>query len=197
MKFKVPLYKIYNKGRIHKVLVFPQGRKSAAWCFDDAPEEPHYMIDGSREAMLQVQHALAALIANPSLIIYFPIKKPGDTSYGDYMTFDAVLMRPELQFRRSDWYDIKSKLDQKHCVGKYTIRHNEKKLNDLATKEYDGRYWRLEWDKLKEELLGETVFFVLPKSICLDYHKDITHGLLRYDPDDEYATHCGIGYAVT
>ena len=141
MKLKVDQYKVYNKGRVHKVIVFP--RMDAAWAYDDNPEDDQLMLDGSMEFYQQIHHALAALIADPSLIIYFPIKHPKETRFGGQMTYDAVLLRPELQFRRSEWYDIKSKLDKKHWVGKYTIRHNEKKLNNIQNLNLSGAHQEL------------------------------------------------------
>lgn len=192
MKLKVDQYKVYNKGRVHKVIVFP--RMEAAWAYDDNPEDDQLMLDGSMEFYQQIHHALAALIADPSLIIYFPIKHKEETRFGGQMTYDAVLLRPELQFRRSEWRDIKSKLDKKHWVGKYTIRHNEKKLNDLWEKEEARKPWFYSRTNVKEELLGDTIFLVLPRVACLDYHSHITFAMNVYDSRDEYAMYAGIGY---
>lgn len=192
MKLKVDQYKIYNKGCVHKVIVFP--RLEHAWAYDDFPEDDQLMLDGSPEFFHQIHHALAALIADPSLIIYFPIKHPKETRFGGHMTYDAVLLRPELQFRRSEWYDIKSKLDKKHWVGKYTIRHNVKKLEDLWEKEDKQKPWRYTRENVVEELLGDTVFLVLPEIACLDYHSNITFAMNVYDPKDETAMYAGIGY---
>lgn len=59
------------------------------------------MLDGSEACFIQLKYAMAVLVADPSLLIYFPIKKPGCRRFRDYMTYDAVLMRRELQFRHS------------------------------------------------------------------------------------------------
>ena len=192
MKYKVDQYKVYNKGRVNKVLVFP--RLEQAWAYDDFQEDDQLMLDGCPEFFQQIHHALAALIADPSLIIYFPIKNREEKRFGANMTYDAVLVRPELQFKRSEWYDIKGKLDKRHWVGKYTIRHNVKKLEDLWEKEDKLKPWRPTRENIVEEVLGDTVFLVLPKLACLDYHSNITFAMQVYDSDDVYAMYAGIGY---
>ena len=63
-KYKVDQYKIRNKGKILKILVFPQ-ITTKAWAYDDYPEDDQLMLDGDPEFMRQVQTALAALIDNP------------------------------------------------------------------------------------------------------------------------------------
>ena len=60
MKLKVDQYKVYNKGRVYKILAFP--RLEHAWAFDNYPEDDQLMLDGHPEFMRQVQTALAALI---------------------------------------------------------------------------------------------------------------------------------------
>lgn len=132
MKFKIDRYQIYNKGKIFDVLAF--SRMENAWEFYDAADN-QYMIDGDPEFYALLQHALAALIVDPYKIIYLPIKQRGETRYGGKMTCDAVLLRPELQFRRSEWYDLKPELNMKHWRGRYTIRHNRKKIDDCWMKE--------------------------------------------------------------
>lgn len=194
-KYKVDLYKIRNKGRTLKILVFPKLTEEA-WAYDDYPEESQLMLDGSISFMRQVQVALAALIEDPSVIAYFPIKNKNCTRFGRHMTFDAVLLRPELQFKLSEWYDIKDKLDRRHWVGKYKIRHHERQLVDLWKKEYQHQYWKVAWDRKNEKLIGDTVFLVLPKSVCLEYHYDISDSAEEYSPNDDYGTFAGIGYII-
>lgn len=191
-KVKVDLYNVFVKGREYKVIVFP--RIERAWGYDDYFEDDQLMVDGSPEFFQQVQLALAALIADPSLIVYFSIKHKDCRRYGDLCTYDAVFVRPELQFRRSRWYLIKSKLDKQNWIGTYTIHYNENKLNDLWERKYAERDWLIERKKRVEELLGDTVFLVLPESVCVDYHHSVSIGLKRYDPTDDYASYVGIGY---
>ena len=193
-KLKIDEYKVYNKGQLFRILVFPKFEE--AWAFDDFPEDDQLMLDGSPEFMQYVQSTLAALIADPYLIIYFPIKHKGCTRYGRDLTYDAILVRPELQFRCSQWYKIKANLDKQHWVGKYTIRYNKKKLNDLWEKKYANRYWRVDWDRKTERLLGDTVFLSLPESICLHYHSCISSALEYYRPSDLYGTWAAIGYII-
>lgn len=194
-KYKVDQYKIHNKGKVLKILVFPK-ITTEAWAYDDYPEDNQLMLDGDPEFMHQVQTALAALIDNPSIIVYFPINNKNCTRFGRHMTYDAVLLRPELQFKVSDWYDIKDRLDMAHRTGKYKIRHNEAKLVDLWNKEYQNKYWRVAWDKKCEKLLGDTVFLVLPQSVCLEYHYDISQAMKHYKPTDDFGTFAGIGYII-
>lgn len=194
-KYKVDQYKIRNKEKILKILVFPK-RTTEAWAYDNYPEDDQLMLDGDPGFMCQVQTALAALIDDPSIIVYFPIKNKNCTRFGRHMTYDAVLLRPELQFKLSSWYDIKDKLDKKHRTGKYTIRHKEAKLVDLWNKEYQNKYWRVAWDKKCGKLLGDTVFLVLPQSVCLEYHYDISQAMKHYKPTDDFGTFAGIGYII-
>lgn len=198
MKFKVDLYEVYNRGKTYKILKFP--RVENAWAFDDFPEEDQLMLDGCPAFFELVQHALAALIENPNLIIYFPIKHPEEKYYTkNYMTYDAVILRPELQFRRSDWLDVRRKLDRKHWKGKYIIHHNVKKLDDWHAKNHPEEYWFYQQlDKQKtEEIRAETVFLVLPKALLYLYHSSITEGLNYFDPvKDEYGYPVSIGYIM-
>lgn len=190
--YKVDKYIVKHKGKTYKVLVFP--RVENAWAYDDFPEDDQLMLDGNEEFFTQLKYAMAALIADPSLLIYFPIKNPGCRRFGDYMTYDAVLLRRELQFRRSTWYDIKGKLDRQHYAGKYKINYKEKKLNDWYMKALHEKYWLIWKDRVIEELLGETVFLALPKNICYRYHYLISDALISYDPADEYGCYAAIGY---
>lgn len=193
MKYKFDRYKVYNKGKIWTVLIAPC--ETATWAFD-CVDEDQLMIDSGPSGMKQLQRCLAILANDPSVIIYLPIKKPGDDYYGAHMTFDAVLVRPELQFKVSEWYDIKSKLDKKHWVGKYILKHNEKKLNDLWDRNYRHKMWLAEHQNIVEKLLGDTVFLVLPRPVCLEYHKDISAAMEIYLPTDDFGTHAGIGYII-
>lgn len=198
LKFKVDKYEVYNRGRTFTILKFP--RTENAWAFDDVPEEDQLMLDGCPEFMQHVQHSLAALIENPNLIIYFPIKHPDEKTYRpNPMTYDAVILRPELQFRRSDWLTLRRKLDQKHWKGKYTICHDVKKLDDWYKKRYAEKHWLyLQLDKRKtEEIRDETVFLVLPRELMYIYHCRITDGLKYFNPEkDEYGYPVGIGYIM-
>jgi len=193
-KYKVDQYKVRNKGRMLKILVFPRITEEAL-AYDCFPETDQLMVDGDLKFMRQVQVALAALIDDPSIIAYFPIKNKTCNRFG-VLSYDAVFLRPELQFKLSEWYDIKDKLDRRHWVGKYKIRHNEKQLVDLWKKEYQHQYWKVAWDRKNEKLIGDTVFLVLPKSVCLEYHYDISDSAEEYSPNDDYGTFAGIGYII-
>lgn len=157
------------------------------------------MLDGTPEFYQLVQYALAAMIADPSVIIYFLIKRPGYTGYRDHMTYDAILVRPELRFRRSEWYDLKGHLNPQHYAGKYTIHYDGKKLDDWWNRLERKKPWfRYNYfNRVVYDLLGETVFFVTPRHVCYLYHSDITKGLESFDPGDECGSFVSIGYILT
>ena len=204
MKFKVDQYAVINKGRKYTVLVFPHSEN--AWAFDDYPEEWRMMLDGDRDFFVALAYAMAALIADPYKIIYFPIKHPNDTSYGAHMTYDAVLLRPELQFRRSEWYDLKPKLTRKNRKGKYSIRYDRQKLVNcwLANCEKNKRWvdrWgrrmdRKFYENVVHDLIGDTAFFVLPKDVYYMYHSQIVRAVADFREDQECGEYAVIGYIV-
>lgn len=167
MKFRVDQYRVRGKKRTYDVLVFPAVKN--AWAYDDFPEESGPRLDGDYEFYRLLEFALAALISDPSKIIYFPIRqKSQHRSYG--RCCDLVLLRPELQFRRSEWFRFKKKLDQQHWIGKYTIRYDQQKLLDWFEKKLEGKWWLEREKHYVEEMLGDTVFLVLPKERCYRYH---------------------------
>ena len=90
-------------------------------------------------------------------------------------------MRAELQFRKSEWYDLKSKIGQKHWKGKYVYHYNEQKVNDYNDKMENS------WKKRKTErisrklcrqvILGDTIFGVMPQITCYQCHASIANTL--------------------
>lgn len=195
-KFKFDQYCVFAKKRKYDVIVFPNFEN--AWAFLDWDEE-RCMIDGDKELFETLRIAMAILIADPSKILYFPIKKVGVTRYQAADTFHAVLMRTELQFRRSEWYDLKSQLDRKHWVGKYTIKYDCKKLQDYFNVLYDKHYydkWAPAFKNIVDEVLGDTVFLVLPEVVCYDYHSDIVETLKTYSKNIYDGTSAEIGYII-
>lgn len=195
MKRKIDCYEVSVHGKTYKVLKFPV--ISNCWAFWDWADEV-YMIDGNPDAMSLVRTAMAGLIADPSIIAFFPIRHEPEESYGGSMTYDAVLCRPELQFPRKLWPEIRRKLDCSHWNGKYTIHHNPQKIDDWCNRKYEGKYWL--YRKLDKQIIydlrASTVFFVLPKGILYHYHKNISHALKIFEPDDVYGIPAGIGYVM-
>lgn len=204
MKVKADQYAVFNKGRQYTVLVFP--RSENAWAFDGYPEEWRMMIDGDREFFALLAYAMAALIADPHIIIYFPIKHPNDTSYGAHMTSDAVFIRPELQFRRSEWYNLKPKLTRMNWKGKYIIHYEPQKLedywsahckkNDRWVDQWGRRTDRKFYENVVDDLLGDTAFWVLPKDVCYMYHSQIVRAVADFRVDQECGEYAVIGYVV-
>lgn len=175
MKFRADQYRVRGKKRTYDVLVFPTVEN--AWAYDDYPEESGPRIDGNYEFFRLVEFALAALISDSSKIIYFPIRqKKRHRSYG--RCCDLVLLRPELQFRRLEWFRLKKKLDRQHRIGKYTIRYDQQKLLDWFDKKLVNRWWLEREATYVEEMLGDTVFLVLPQERCYWYHSCIAESSL-------------------
>ena len=173
-----------------------------AWVYDDYPEESGPRVDGDRELFRLLKFALALLISDPSKILYFPIKHEGHRAIYQ-TTYHLVLLRPELQFRRSEWFDQKGKLNKRHWVGRHVIQYNEQKLLDYYEKKAKGRFW-LEWEQEKyyvEEILGDTVFMVLPKETCYRYHHMIATSEIvtgeRNDGVGEPSDYVGIGWVLS
>ena len=175
MKFKVDQYRVQGKKRTYDVLVFPAVEN--AWAYDDFPEESGPRLDGDYEFYRLLEFALAALITDPSKIIYFPIRrKKLHPSYE--RCCDLVMVRPELQFKRSEWFDLRRQLNRQHWVGKYTIRYEQQKLLDWFEKKLAGRRWLEREATYVEEMRGDTVFLVLPQERCYWYHSCITESSL-------------------
>ena len=91
-----------------------------------------------------------------------------------------------------------SKINWTRSTGQANIKSNttKQKLVDLWNKEYQNKYWLVAWDKKCEKLLGDTVFLVLPQSVCLEYHYDISQAMKHYEPTDDFGTFAGIGYII-
>lgn len=200
MKLKVDQYQVWGKERTYDILVFSNVKN--AWAYDDYPEESGPRVDGDRELFRLLKFALALLISDPSKLIYFPIKHEGRHAIYQ-ITYHLVLLRPELQFRRSEWFDLKEKLNKRYWVGRHVIQYNEQKLVDYYEKKAKGKFW-LEWEQEKyyaEEILGDTVFMVLPKETCYRYHHMIANsGIVtgeRRDGVGEPSDYVGIGWVLS
>lgn len=165
-------------------------------------------IDASRKAFTYVCYAMAILANDPGKLLYFPCKQPG---YGEYypFTYNMVLCRPELQFRRSRWARIRSRLDKKHWRGKYILQYDREKLYDyfenVLVKKYGylgqdalgpwafkvhGDYdnWK-RFEGLIEEEVNDTIFFVPERICCYDRHYCIAKTLDDEDWEKEAPPH--------
>lgn len=165
-----------------------------AWAYDEFDYQ-RYEIDGGYETYLWLKYAMAALVASPDKIIYFPIRKTSDRYL--FSSYDAVLTRVELQFRRSEWVQLRRQLDKAHRVKNYCLRYHQEKLCDALKKFmkpgqhdrycYNNNYYRAE-KKLKleaNELLGDTIFNSMIKEDCYFTHADIC-AALEHDDCPEY-----------
>lgn len=197
MKYKVDHYRGPGKKRLFDVLVFPQ--PEYAWAYDCFPEESGPRVDGDQEAYRMFQIALAALIADPSKILYFPLKKETNP-LGLGQTYHFVMLRSERQFRRSEWPRLHAKLDRKHWVGKYTIYYDKKKLLDYWEQFIQPFPYKRIWKGnpfYVEEIRGDTVFMVLPKNDCYDFLQSTERAFERYQDGERTGNDFWLGWIIT
>lgn len=71
-KIKIPQYLVRGKHRDFHVLVFP--KLEHAWAYYEFDYQ-RYEIDGGYETYLWLKCAMAALIASPDRILYFPVRQ--------------------------------------------------------------------------------------------------------------------------
>ena len=75
-KIKIPQYLVRGKHRDFHVLVFPRLKHAwAYYCGDDFLYD--YAVDTDIVGCKWLRYAMAALIAAPDKIVYFPIRTPG------------------------------------------------------------------------------------------------------------------------
>lgn len=163
-KYKLDRYVVYNKKRKYEIIVFP--KEPFMWAYEDSPYESGlYMVDGDKNAFKALSLAMALLANDFGKIIYFPLDGKG---LGSYYTdgYKLVLCRPELQFGQSEWYDMKSRLDQKHYEGKYVLSYDKQKLNDFF--EATQQDWKQKkcGQAIVRKVLGDTLFLTLPRYCC-------------------------------
>lgn len=191
-RIKVEQYTVYAKGRNYEILKFPYIQYM--WAFDDHPEEDMLMVDGCKEVFMWLKYAFAILANDDSKILYFPCKQhPGGEYYRE--NYHLVLCRPELQFRRSLWFRLKGKLDKKHYSGNYILRYDRKKLDDYYESGFGNKYtfeehfkdgskylpfYLFQNKKRVEEIVGDTIFMVLPRIECVCNHYQTARDLDRY-----------------
>ena len=125
-KIKIPQYLVRGKHRDFQVLRFPE--LTYGWAYWDC-DFGRYEIDGDYETFQWLKYAMAALIASPDKILYFPIRKKIAGSY--YCeNYDAVLTRPELQFRRSEWISLRRQLDPRKGKIPHSVWRNRIRMAD-------------------------------------------------------------------
>lgn len=194
MKIKIDRYEVYDKKKVHKILVFP--KLEHMWVYDAHPREETFNIDGSAEDMKKLAVALAALIDDPTKLIYFPIKTGSDRIY--YQNCGYLLMTgSDNNFCNSKWYDIKSKINLQHRKGMYMLDYQEDEINDyyehFIKKVMHKKREKENWKHFKQKLLGDTVFMKIPKDYCFEFHESLTTAITVNQKYDEYVTHWLLG----
>lgn len=187
-KIKIPQYLVRGKHRDFQVLRFPE--LTYGWAYWDC-DFGRYEIDGDYEAFQWLKYAMAALIASPDKILYFPIRKKNAGSY--YCeNYDAVLTRPELQFRRSEWISLRRQLDPAHQISQYQLLYEPDRLCRAMEGFQNSSHYFHMLHRLKQEvntLVGDTVFLTMLRENCYLTHLDICKWVDLLDGGDT-------GYAI-
>lgn len=183
MKIKIDKYVVPGKKRSYEILMFPNYQNMYA--YDGHPREEMYEVDGDEEAVRALAAAAAILAVDLSKILYFPCKKRGFWMNDDY---SLVMARTELQFRRSEWYRLKPKLDKRHWRGKYVFNYQPGKLVDYYVRLENDWRWK-GWEKKERkkyvgELLGDTVFWILPRNLCYEYHAYLAENVKAFQEEN-------------
>ena len=167
-KIKFEQYRVRGKHREFEVLVFP--RSEHMWAYYEKFDE-RYEIDGDLAAYQFVKYALATLVADPNKLIYFPIR--GGSVNGYYkQNYDAVLFRPELQFRRSEWIRLRRQINKAHQIGNFVLRYDPESLCRYKAEFHgDKAYYKALRQRRFEvnTLVGDTVFLSPLKETCLGW----------------------------
>lgn len=208
-KIKIDRYIVHEKGKDYEILLFPFIKNM--WAFDDHPEENCLMVDGCKEAFHWLKYAFAILANYKDKIIYFPCKQEMKCYYKT--NYNLVLCRSELQFRRSRWFKIKDKLDKKHYAGKFILNYDRKKLDDYYTGGFDNKYSMEDWhenglhfqyhiinqlyENRIEDILGDTIFFVLDRREYYDWHYHTARDLDDYSSGLNCQCWSSIGWIIS
>ena len=137
-KNKFQQYQVRGKHKNFQVIMFP--RQKYMWAYYEG-FDGRYEIDGDAQTYRLLKYALAILAADPRKIIYFPLvsRELGNSAWGN--CYDAVLCRPELQLRRSEWVDLPRQLDRNHRMENYVLRYEPQKLCDEWAKIEAAEEW--------------------------------------------------------
>ena len=172
-KIKFDQYKVRGKRRDYEVIVLP--RKKYMWAFYDDFDR-QFEIDGNVGAYRYVKYALAILINDPTKIVYLPIRGQAIGKYYQDNSYDAVLTRPELQLRRSEWVCLRRQLDRAHRMENYVLRYEPEKLCDEWAKWRENRYNYRGKNREKQEvntMADDTVFISYWRDAYLAAHDRI------------------------
>ncbi len=175
-KIKFDQYMVRGKHRDFHVIVLCTTRYMWAY-WDDFDKQ--YEIDGDTEAYHLIKYALAILINDPTKIIYLPIRNQGIGEYFHNNSYDAVLTRPELQLRRSEWVNLRRQLDRAHRIENYVLRYDPDILCDAWSKYTSDEYYKMQHREKQEvnTVLGDTMFVSYLKDSYLAVHNDVVRTL--------------------
>ena len=197
-KIKLEQYRVRGKHREFSVIVFPE--QEYMWAYYEG-FDGEYEIDGDLSTYRLLKFAMAILAHDPHVIIYLPVRNRilGDHAWGK--CYDAVLCRPELQLRRSEWIRLRHQLNDAHRVEKYVLQYDAQKLcNEWEKIEHSPARYRIQKREKQEVrmLQDDTVFFVFLKETCLQYHSSIVVSLREGVPT--YSNKCkptgGLGWVL-
>lgn len=201
---RIPQYRIRGKKRYYNILVFPKHKY--AWTYYEYWAPVKYCLDASIEYYEHVKHGLAATLIDPNLILYFPTSDPSkEVLLAHSYNYNLVIVRPQLQFKRSEWFDLKKKLDKNHRVEDFVLKYNEEALIEQADKleeqrcieyghamfgfkrckrtEYYYKVAKRQNQAEQDVLLNDTVFFTLIRESCIDAIKYISIDQEDHNPD--------------
>ena len=196
-KIKFDQYKVQGKKREFSVVVVPKQRYLWAY-YEDFDNE--YEIDGDLTTYRMLKFATAILANDPHVIIYLPVgnQELGNHSWGQ--CHDAVLCRPELQLRRSEWIRLRRQLNNSHRIQKYVLSYREKPLLDeWEAIEHSAKIHRV-WSREKFEVKtvqDNTVFFALWRETWLRYHRGLVETMRDGAPKYPSRYARGLGWILS
>ena len=191
-KIKFEQYRVRGKHRDFDVLVVPPSKRM--WAYYERFDE-RYEIDGDLVAYQSVNYALAALVVASNKLIYFPIRKTGNNGYYA-QNYDAVLLRPELQFRWSEWVKLRRQLDKAHKIENFVLWYDPEYLCRLGVElQKDDAYYKVLQQRKFEinTLVGDTVFLSPLKETCLGWLASIIsveHQKRLSEPSEMIGSEC-------
>ena len=173
LHMELTLYNIHFHHNNSTILTFPAPLN--AWAYYEG-DYGDYKVDGDTSFYATLLQALEILYSDPTKLLYFPIRKPAPVPPLNCDTYNLLLLRPELQFRRHDWKEIRTHLDRQHLIGNFTYTHDSQKmLEEHNTFMHSDRCWKKSpyYEERKdyvEKLYANTLFLVLPREVCLHFY---------------------------
>lgn len=193
-KISFEQYLVKGKKRNFRVVKIPRRR------YGYAVEYEAWGFEGNERNMMDLCHALAALLADSEIIIYF---QPGydNEVYGHYTDCrdDFIICSSSLQFKRSEWYNLRKQLNPRNKIDNFKFVYRP----DRLCKEFEtvDRKYSYKNDKLfdNHKCMCEhdgckTVFFVSNYYWSLYYHNQIRPSLTKGIKSHECVEEFGYWY---